>query len=185
MLPRKSISCWLHRCLPARWEEMLVQDSWTWDRHQPSAHGSRSCVILPGLFDDDGRTDCVQHQPRSPQASEQLGCPCWVLQVLPSCSLKKQNRHSGPCAPSVCDTDYEKNPKPRSEVQRKTLSINLPLHSKKLCWKNTPKTAAFPTCLGFGRRARGPGRVSQTCSSVTWVSPPAEAPRTRLWCSFS
>lgn len=72
MLPRKSISCWLHRCLPARWEETLMQDSWTWDRHQPSAHASRSCIFSPSLFNNDDRKDCIQHQPRSPQASEQL-----------------------------------------------------------------------------------------------------------------
>lgn len=50
-----------HRC----WEEMLLQASWTWVRHQLSAHASCSCIFLPSLFENDDKNKNFHHYPRS------------------------------------------------------------------------------------------------------------------------
>lgn len=60
MLPWEFISHWLHRCFPA--EEMLLEASWTWVRHQLSAC---SCIFLPSLLDNDDKYKNFHHHPRS------------------------------------------------------------------------------------------------------------------------
>ena len=63
-----------------------------------------------------------------------LNRPCSALKVLLSCSLKKWNCCSSPCAPLACDTDL-KNPKPWSKLQHKIPSINPPWTAKSLLEK--------------------------------------------------
>ena len=126
MLPRKLISYWLHRYLPAHCEGILMQASWTCVRHQLSAHGSCGCIFLFSLFVNDDRKIYFLHQPGS-QASQYLSQLALLTpQSLPKLLVEKVELPQQP----ICTFDLwcrlKKNPKPWSKLQHKILSINPP-----------------------------------------------------------
>lgn len=181
MLPREFISHWLHRCLPARWEEVLMPASWTWVRHQLSAHASLVAPFCPVCVTKmTEETTFILSQDLWILRTS-LSRPCSALKVLLE---KVELRRQQP----ICTFDLWRRLKKIPSLVR-ICSIKyhalVPLGQQKHLLEKHAEDCTTLTCPNFCPRDHQSGRVPPTCFSMKWVSPPAKALRTRLWCSFS
>lgn len=158
-LPREFISHWLHRCFPTA--EMLLEASWTRVRQQLSAHQPCSCFFLPSLVDNDDKNQNFHHHPRS-QAPEIPSQPALLSpQSPPKLLIESEELLEQPMC--TFDSWY------RSKNSQALI-----------------KTAAEQKCLLETYAGHGTvPKFLQTSFSMRWVSPPAKAPVTPLWCSLS